>query len=69
MRVDCSPNPARLSAAAGVWRENVIWSNSVAVVYHFAVNVNGKFKIWSLSVLYVKRLRLLYHPEGALLSI
>lgn len=45
MCADCGPNPARLFVAAGVWRENVVWSNSVAVVYYFAVNVDGKFKI------------------------
>lgn len=43
VRVDCSPNLARLFVAAGVWRENVVWSHCVAVVYYFVVNVDGKY--------------------------
>lgn len=42
VRVDCSPNLARLFAAAGVWRENVVRSHSVIVIYHFVVNVDGE---------------------------
>ena len=42
MRTDCGPNPARVFAAAGVWREDVFWSHSVAVVYYSAVNVDGE---------------------------
>ena len=42
MRTDCSPNPTRLFAAAGVWRENVIWSNSIVVIHYFAANVDGE---------------------------
>jgi len=42
VRVDCSLNLARLFAAAGVWRENVVRSHSVIVIYHFVVNVDGE---------------------------
>lgn len=42
VRVDCRPNIACLFAAAGVWRENVVRSHSVVVIYHFVVNVDGE---------------------------
>lgn len=51
MRADCSPNLARLFATAGVWRENVVWSHSVAVIYYFAVNVDGEYV--AVSIIFV----------------
>ena len=42
MRPDCSPNPSRLSVAAGIWGENVVWCDSAAVLYNSVVNVDGK---------------------------
>ena len=43
LRVDCSPNLTRLFATAGVWRENVVWSHSVVVIYYSVVNVDGEY--------------------------
>ena len=43
LRVDCSPNLTRLLTTARVWRENVVWSHSVVVIYYSLVNVDGGY--------------------------
>ena len=49
MRTDCSPDPARLSATAGIWGENVIWSDCSVVLHYSVVNVDGEWLSLNMS--------------------